>query len=788
MIAIDIRLLGKKRTGDEMVFFHLTKEVLKLDRENRYLLLTDETDTEKISALSLRLECAGQNNVEIVSLPSKNRFVWNLWTLPRYLFGHTVDLFHTQYILPLFSPRRTKIAVHIHDVSFCAYPELIGWSDRLFLSFFIPRSLRRAVLIIAPSQFTKNEIVKYYGISEAKIAVIPNAVGEDFLDTAPETTEENRLLREKYHLPERFIIYVGTLQPRKNIPFLIESFAKLSAHLRNAVPGVPDLKLVLVGNREAHHTDPRIDTAIATHRIADSVVFPGFIDQDDLPHVIRLADIFVFPSLYEGFGIPLLEAMSQGVPVAASDIPSLREVAGESALYFDPTSIANCEEKLYTLFIDQKEKDDLIQRGKARLHFFSWQKSADFLRHKYTNTLKNMNFNTAPSTAPENGLPKKRRWLRITLFFVVLLVIAGSAFAWKTGFVLNKISSGNANIFGSLLKSLPGVDKTLSGENEGRINILLLGMRGEGVEGGGLLADTIMVLSIHPKQDEQDTTRASLVSVPRDFYVKVPGQDWQAKINAVFAEGEKREPHKGGIDDMRTIVGEITGLNIPYAITINFQGFKDLVNALGGIRVTLDQPFEEALQFREPHVCDSYVFTIPTNPPQFEHKYYTRKDGTRYIAKSYPLCYNPNLECGGSFKLDAGENTLDGDKALCYARSRVTSNDFERAKRQQQVIQSIKDKALSAGTLTNFDAINGILDSLGDNVRTNFEAWEMKRLFELYQKIGTESKLTQKVLDTTEEGLLYHPENAAPEAGYILLPRGDTYDQIRELFRNSLNP
>lgn len=386
------------------------------------------------------------------------------------------------------------------------------------------------------------------------------------------------------------------------------------------------------------------------------------------------------------------------------------------------------------------------------------------------------------------AVPKKHRAWRIAGFFLALFLIAGGVFAWKTGITLNKISGGNANIFRSLVKSLPGAEQNLRGEDEGRINILLLGIRGEGVTGGGLLADTIMVLSIHPKQDEQDTTRASLVSIPRDFYVKVPGRDEQRKINAVYALGEERALHQGGMEDMRAIAGEITGLDIPYAVTINFQGFKDLVNALGGIQVMLEQPFEEALQFREPHVCDPYVFTIPTNPPQYEHKYYTRTEGTRYIAKSYLLCYNPKLECGGSFKLSAGENTLDGDTALCYARSRVTSNDFERAKRQQQVIQAIKDKALSTGTLTSFDTINKVVDSLGDNVRMNFEAWEIKRLFELYQKIGTESELVQKVLDTTEEGLLYHPEDSAPEAGYILLPRGDSYDRIRELFRNSLNP
>ncbi|MBI2439644.1 MAG: LCP family protein [Candidatus Moranbacteria bacterium] len=399
-----------------------------------------------------------------------------------------------------------------------------------------------------------------------------------------------------------------------------------------------------------------------------------------------------------------------------------------------------------------------------------------------------MPFGTEQSSlSPEKGAPKKRRVWRVVLFFIVIFLLTGGVFAWKTGVVLNKVSQGNANIFKSLVKSMPGVEKKLQGEDEGRINILLLGMRGEGVEGGGLLADTIMVLSIHPKENDQDATRASLISIPRDFYVTVPGQNWQSKINAVYAEGEKRELHKGGIDDMRTAVSGITGLSIPYAITINFQGFKDLVNALGGVAVTLSEPFEEALQFREPHVCDSYVFTVPTRPPQYEHKYYTRKDGTRYIAKSYLLCYNSNLECGGDFKLPVGESMLDGDKALCYARARYTSNDFERAKRQQQVIQSIKDKALSSGTLTNFETINGILDSLGDNVRTNFEAWEMKRLFDLYKKIGTESKLNQKVLDTTEEGLLYHPENSNPAAGYILLPQGDNYDRIQELFKNSLN-
>jgi polyisoprenyl-teichoic acid--peptidoglycan teichoic acid transferase len=387
-------------------------------------------------------------------------------------------------------------------------------------------------------------------------------------------------------------------------------------------------------------------------------------------------------------------------------------------------------------------------------------------------------------TPSQTASPLKplHRWRRIVLFFVTLALIAGGVFLVKAGYVFNKISLGDSGFFQSIVKTIPGVKDELKGEKEGRINILLLAMRGENVPGGGLLADTIIVVSLHPKnsEDPNDTARASMVSIPRDLYVKVPGREEQRKINAVYALGEERGKG-GGIEDMRAIVGEVTGLDIPYAVVINFQGFIDLVNALGGITVTLDQPFSEGMQFREPKVCDSHVYTVPTRPPQYEHKYYTRKDGSRYIAKSYLLCYNKDLECGGVFELPAGESMLDGGKALCYARARYQSNDFERAKRQQQVIQAIKDKALSAGTLTDFGKINGLLDSLGDNVRVNTAAWEAKRFFELYQG-NSGATITQRVLEDSEEGLLYAPP-VTEAAGYILLPRGDNYDRIRALFQ-----
>lgn len=402
-----------------------------------------------------------------------------------------------------------------------------------------------------------------------------------------------------------------------------------------------------------------------------------------------------------------------------------------------------------------------------------------------------MNFSSKPGTsgpqpipgAPKTSVFKRKPWLKWVLVAGVIALIVGGAVMWRTGSLLNKISSSKGSLFGSLMNSLPGVDKKLAGEEEGKINVALLGMRGEHMDGGGLLADTIMILSIHPSKGEGDQAKVSLVSVPRDLYVTEPGTSNPMKINAVHALGEQKGKGEG-MKEMESILSEVTGMPIQYAISISFQGFTDLVNAVGGVDVTLSEPFTEGVQFRQPHVCDPYVFNVPTKPQQFENKYHVRQDGSKYIAKSYPLCYNKDVECGGDFVLPAGVNHLEGIRALCYARARYTSSDFERARRQQTVLQALKDKALSAGTLTDFSKINGMIDALGDNVRTDMEGWELKRLFDIYQKVGNSPQLTQKVLENSEEGMLYTPE-ATKETGYILRPRGDNYDQIHALF-NSL--
>jgi LCP family protein required for cell wall assembly len=374
------------------------------------------------------------------------------------------------------------------------------------------------------------------------------------------------------------------------------------------------------------------------------------------------------------------------------------------------------------------------------------------------------------------GLPTKRKfyqkkWLRIILIILVVFLVAGGFLLWKTGWTLNKISGGG--ILSSIIHAVPGVEEKLKGENEDRINIMLLGMRGENIPGGGLLADTIMVVSIKPSEN-----KASIISIPRDLYVSNPGWGNQTKINAVYAAGEENGK-KQGISDMKKVVSDVLGMPIHYGVVTNFKGFVDLINALGGIDINLDQPFYESIQFREQHVCDGNVFTIPSG----EYEIKKKKDTGRITAK-YPLCYpDPKYqECGGNFQLPAGNNHLDGQKALCYVRSRVTSSDFERAKRQQIVLQAIKEKAFSVGTLTDFAKINNTLQALGDNAKTDMEVWEMQRLFGIYQKMS-DIQLFQRVLENSEEGLLYSP-GLDETAGYILLPRAGDYSQIHLMFEN----
>ena len=376
LVGIDIRLIGQERTGDEVVFLNLTRALLQEGRgQFSFRLLTHESNPQKLEGLRIKLECVGRKDVVVVSLPQgKNRFVWNMLVLPWELSCHPVDIYHTQYIAPLVLPRKTKLVTHIHDVSFAAYPKWIALRDRFFLSLLIPRSLRRSDVIIAPSQFTRLEIERYYPYASGKIAVVSNAVAKDWL--VPVAERDMDAIRQMFQLPKHYIIASGTMQPRKNIPLLIQAWVERPEELR-------EVGLVLTGNRFGYHVDIRLSDEAINKRI----IFPGYVDVPTLRALVAGAHVFAFPSLYEGFGIPLLEAFASDTPVLASRIPPFEEVGGDAFLAFDPTSLAEMKKTLYSLLVEKDVAQQLIQAGKERLQLFSWEKSAKNLLTIYRTLL-----------------------------------------------------------------------------------------------------------------------------------------------------------------------------------------------------------------------------------------------------------------------------------------------------------------------------------------------------------------------------------------------------------------
>src|SRR3989339_1166565 len=328
----------------------------------------------------------------------------------------------------------------------------------------------------------------------------------------------------------------------------------------------------------------------------------------------------------------------------------------------------------------------------------------------------------------------KKRWFKVLVVILLLLIATGGYAMYRTGTTLSKISTRDGFIK-SLWKSIPGIGSDqLQGEEEGQINILLLGMRGNNMPGGGLLADSIMVVMVRPKEN-----KVAIVSVPRDLWVNYPETSNQGKINSVHALYEEKGEAKG-MEAMKKVVGDITGLPVHYAVRIDFNGFKELVDTVGGVDIYLDSPFSEPTQFEGENALN---FTLPS-----------------------------------------GKNHIDGSKALFFVRARYASSDFERARRQQQVLLALKDKLMSLGTLADFGKVNNILNVLGEDVRTDMDISEMKKFFNLANTTQN-PQISQKVFDTSDEGLLYSTRADTPEGKtYVLLPTGGNYEKIREVCRN----
>jgi LCP family protein required for cell wall assembly len=334
------------------------------------------------------------------------------------------------------------------------------------------------------------------------------------------------------------------------------------------------------------------------------------------------------------------------------------------------------------------------------------------------------------------NLKNKRRVKLTVLILAIIILIIPVFYLFKTGMAFSKILTIKniawEKIFGG---KLPSSEYTPE-KDEDRVNFLLLGMRGEGDENGGLLSDGIMLLSL-----KKSTGQVALVSIPRDLYLQMPGEARYEKINAAYAIG--LEKYENGLNYAKKTVAYVTGQYIDYAAVVNFDAFKDTIDLLGGVTIYLKEPFIEDKQWW----CDS--------------------EGKNCRA----------------FVVEAGEQTLNGERALLYARSRFSSNDFERARRQQEILIALKNKVLSLGILSDALKIGGIIDVLSKNIKTDVGPWEIPQLIDLANSAKTDN-IIEKVFENTPEGLLY---DTKINGIYVLLPTEGNFSKIREACLNIFN-
>jgi glycosyltransferase involved in cell wall biosynthesis len=361
LIGIDAsRATVVRRTGTENYSLHLIRELLASGGAHQYRLYFNQAPPTDL--------VPGHAELRAIPFP-------RLWTHVRLSWEMANDqpdvLFVPSHVLPLIHPRRSVVT--IHDLGYLYYPQAHTVTQNVYLRWSTRHNARAAARILADSQATRRDLVQHYGVEPDKVVVVYPGRDEAL---APVTDPEPlAAVRARYHLSGSYFLYVGTLQPRKNLIRLVAAFAFLLGNMPSGVqPGVPDLQLVLAGQKGWLYDS--LMSEVYRQGLQDRVVLPGYVSEVDLPALLSGALAFVFPSLYEGFGLPVLEAMACGTPVVCSAAASLPEVAGNAAFLVDPQDTEAWATALGRILTEEGLRRELVERGFRQIQTFSWQRSA----------------------------------------------------------------------------------------------------------------------------------------------------------------------------------------------------------------------------------------------------------------------------------------------------------------------------------------------------------------------------------------------------------------------------
>lgn len=341
--------------------------------DEEYVLYTNEHVREWPGVEGPRLHLAATR------LPTTSpvlRILWEQVALPALCAGHRLDLLHAPLnVRPLLTS--VPVVLTIHDLTFLEYPDRFHPLKQRYLATFTRYSARHAVRILADSAATRRDVVRAFQVPEERVEVVYPGVDQDFRPYHTDQHDDRVTLeafKQRHHLPDRYILYQGTLEPRKNVDRLVRAYARLVAQ------GLPH-DLVLAGGKGWKYE--AIFQAVEDCGVKERVRFPGYVSREEQPLWYTAADLFVYPSQYEGFGLPPLEAMACGTPVVTSNTSSLPEVVGTAGITVDPTDEEALTTAMSAVLTDPSRAAQMRAAGTARAATFTWQAAADACVHAY---------------------------------------------------------------------------------------------------------------------------------------------------------------------------------------------------------------------------------------------------------------------------------------------------------------------------------------------------------------------------------------------------------------------